>query len=50
VVLTKQQRCNGCFENYRGGVFPFADGEAIRKMSAKGVSFEILSDSQTQLF
>lgn len=47
-VLTKQQKVQWLL-NYRGGSFLLPDGENIRKeCQIRGVSFEILSDSQTQ--
>lgn len=45
-VLTKQQKVQWLL-NYRGGSFLLPDGENIRKeCQIRGVSFEILSDSQ----
>ncbi|WP_281542829.1 asparagine synthetase B [Maribacter aestuarii] len=45
-VLSKQQKVQWLL-NYRGGSFLFPDGESIRKeCQIRGVSFEILSDSQ----
>ena len=47
-VLTKQQKVQWLL-NYRGGSFLLPDGESIRKeCQIRGVSFEILSDGQTQ--
>jgi len=47
-VLTKQQKVQWLL-NYRGGSFLLPDGENIRKeCQIRGVSFEILSDGQTQ--
>ncbi|CAN0551776.1 unnamed protein product, partial [Laminaria digitata] len=47
-VLTKQQKVQWLL-NYRGGSFLLPDGENIRKeCQIRGVSFEILSDAQTQ--
>ncbi|WP_394746670.1 asparagine synthetase B [Spongiimicrobium salis] len=47
-VLTKQQKVQWLL-NYRGGSFLLPDGEAIRKeCQIRGVSFEILSNGQTQ--
>ena len=47
-VLTKQQKVQWLL-NYRGGSFLLPDGENIRKeCQIRGVSFEILSDDQTQ--
>ncbi len=47
-VLTKQQKVQWLL-NYRGGSFLLPDGETIRKeCQIRGVSFEILSDSETQ--
>lgn len=46
-VLTKQQQVQWLL-NYRGGSFLLPDGEHIRKeCQIRGVSFEILSDHQT---
>ena len=45
-VLAKQQKVQWLL-NYRGGSFLLPDGESIRKeCQIRGVSFEILSDSQ----
>lgn len=45
-VLSKQQKVQWLL-NYRGGSFLLPDGESIRKeCQIRGVSFEILSDSQ----
>lgn len=45
-VLSKQQKVQWLL-NYRGGSFLLPDGETIRKeCQIRGVSFEILSDSQ----
>ena len=47
-VLSKQQKVQWLL-NYRGGSFLLPDGETIRKeCQIRGVSFEILSDAQTQ--
>lgn len=47
-VLTKQQKVQWLL-NYRGGSFLLPDGESIRKeCQIRGVSFEIVSDSQAQ--
>jgi hypothetical protein len=47
-VLSKQQKVQWLL-NYRGGSFLLPDGENIRKeCQIRGVSFEILSDAQTQ--
>ena len=47
-VLTKQQKVQWLL-NYRGGSFLLPDGENIRReCQIRGVSFEILSDGQTQ--
>ncbi len=47
-VLTKQQKVQWLL-NYRGGSFLLPDGDNIRKeCQIRGVSFEILSDGQTQ--
>ena len=47
-VLTKQQKVQWLL-NYRGGSFLLPDGENIRQeCQIRGVSFEILSDGQTQ--
>lgn len=47
-VLSKQQKVQWLL-NYRGGSFLLPDGESIRKeCQIRGVSFEILSDTQTQ--
>ena len=47
-VLTKQQKVQWLL-NYRGGSFLLPDGDAIRKeCQIRGVSFEVLSDGQTQ--
>ncbi|MDE3744105.1 asparagine synthetase B [Maribacter polysaccharolyticus] len=47
-VLSKQQKVQWLL-NYRGGSFLLPDGESIRKeCQIRGVSFEILSDSQAQ--
>ncbi|CAZ97169.1 asparagine synthetase B [Zobellia galactanivorans] len=47
-VLSKQQKVQWLL-NYRGGSFLLPDGEVIRKeCQIRGVSFEILSDSQTE--
>jgi hypothetical protein len=47
-VLTKQQKVQWLL-NYRGGSFLLPDGDSIRKeCQIRGVSFEVLSDSQTQ--
>lgn len=47
-VLTKQQKVQWLL-NYRGGSFLLPDGETIRKeCQIRGVSFEILSDGETQ--
>lgn len=47
-VLTKQQKVQWLL-NYRGGAFLLPDGDAIRKeCQIRGVSFEILSNGQTQ--
>ncbi|NAS11979.1 asparagine synthetase B [Flavobacteriaceae bacterium R33] len=47
-VLTKQQKVQWLL-NYRGGSFLLPDGESIRKeCQIRGVSFEILSDGETQ--
>jgi len=47
-VLTKQQKVQWLL-NYRGGSFLLPDGENIRKeCQIRGVSFEVLSDSQAQ--
>lgn len=47
-VLTKQQKVQWLL-NYRGGSFLLPDGESIRKeCQIRGVSFEILSDAQTE--
>lgn len=47
-VLAKQQKVQWLL-NYRGGSFLLPDGENIRKeCQIRGVSFEILSDAQTQ--
>ena len=46
-VLTKQQKVHWLL-NYRGGSFLLPDGESIRReCQIRGVSFEILSDAQT---
>ncbi|MCM4165844.1 MULTISPECIES: asparagine synthetase B [unclassified Arenibacter] len=48
-VLTKQQKVQWLL-NYRGGSFLLPDGENIRReCQIRGVSFEIVSDSQTQI-
>ena len=48
-VLTKQQKVQWLL-NYRGGSFLLPDGENIRReCQIRGVSFEIVSDSQTQV-
>ncbi|MEG3660075.1 asparagine synthetase B [Arenibacter palladensis] len=48
-VLTKQQKVQWLL-NYRGGSFLLPDGDNIRKeCQIRGVSFEIISDSQTQV-
>ena len=45
-VLNKQQKVQWLL-NYRGGSFLLPDGDVIRKeCQIRGVSFEILSDSQ----
>lgn len=47
-VLAKQQKVQWLL-NYRGGSFLLPDGDHIRKeCRIRGVSFEILSDAQTQ--
>ncbi len=47
-VLSKQQKVQWLL-NYRGGSFLLPDGESIRQeCQIRGVSFEILSDAQTQ--
>nr|WP_299384094.1 asparagine synthetase B [Allomuricauda sp.] len=47
-VLTKQQKVQWLL-NYRGGSFLLPDGDLIRKeCQIRGVSFEILSDSQAE--
>ncbi|MCJ7465895.1 MAG: asparagine synthetase B [Maribacter sp.] len=47
-VLSKQQKVQWLL-NYRGGSFLLPDGENIRKeCQIRGVSYEILSDAQTQ--
>ncbi|CAM4370029.1 asparagine synthetase B [Zobellia nedashkovskayae] len=47
-VLSKQQKVQWLL-NYRGGSFLLPDGDVIRKeCQIRGVSFEILSDSQTE--
>lgn len=47
-VLTKQQKVQWLL-NYRGGSFLLPDGDAIRKeCQIRGVSFEVLSDSQAE--
>jgi len=47
-VLSKQQKVQWLL-NYRGGSFLLPDGENIRKeCQIRGVSFEILSDAQTE--
>lgn len=47
-VLSKQQKVQWLL-NYRGGSFLLPDGESIRReCQIRGVSFEILSDGQTQ--
>lgn len=47
-VLSKQQKVQWLL-NYRGGSFLLPDGESIRKeCQIRGVSFEILSNSQAQ--
>ncbi|WP_411031699.1 asparagine synthetase B [Spongiimicrobium sp. 3-5] len=47
-VLTKQQKVQWLL-NYRGGSFLLPDGDNIRKeCQIRGVSFEILSDSEAQ--
>ncbi len=47
-VLTKQQKVQWLL-NYRGGSFLLPDGENIRReCQIRGVSFEIVSDSQAQ--
>jgi len=47
-VLAKQQKVQWLL-NYRGGSFLLPDGESIRKeCQIRGVSFEVISDSQTQ--
>ncbi len=47
-VLTKQQKVQWLL-NYRGGSFLLPDGEHIRReCQIRGVSFEILSDAQTE--
>ncbi|WP_430968863.1 asparagine synthetase B [Spongiimicrobium sp. 2-473A-2-J] len=47
-VLTKQQKVQWLL-NYRGGSFLLPNGESIRReCQIRGVSFEILSDAQTQ--
>ena len=47
-VLTKQQKVQWLL-NYRGGSFLLPDGESIRReCQIRGVSFEIVSDSQAQ--
>lgn len=48
-VLTKQQKVQWLL-NYRGGSFLLPDGENIRReCQIRGVSFEIVSDSRTQV-
>jgi len=47
-VLSKQQKAQWLL-NYRGGSFLLPDSESIRKeCQIRGVSFEVLSDGQTQ--
>ncbi|MCG2459437.1 asparagine synthetase B [Flavobacteriaceae bacterium F89] len=47
-VLSKQQKVQWLL-NYRGGSFLLPDGESIRQeCQIRGVSYEILSDAQTQ--
>jgi hypothetical protein len=46
-VLAKEQKVQWLL-NYRGGSFLLPDGENIRReCQIRGVSFEIMSDSQT---